>query len=226
MAELQTDDETVEAIKKWWKENGIAVVTGLAIGLAAIFGWRAWVGYQERIGQQASLAFEELLVTANQVAVTQTPDQDPDAPNPLLAAAEEQRARLISDFGSTPYAFLGDLAFAKAQNDAGDMAGAVDTLTAAVGSAPTPLLETLAAVRLARVLVANADYEAAAAIIDQHQGQGSFAADFAALRGDIAAAQGRVEEARSAYQEAIAGDAAAAGLIQLKLQDLPRSADS
>jgi predicted negative regulator of RcsB-dependent stress response len=38
----ETDDEKVEAIKKWWKDNGISVATGVVIGLAVVFGWRAW----------------------------------------------------------------------------------------------------------------------------------------------------------------------------------------
>ncbi|MBK5967828.1 YfgM family protein, partial [Thiorhodovibrio winogradskyi] len=77
MVDLQTDEEKAEAIKKWWKENGVAVVTGVAIGLAAIFGWRGWTGYQEQRGQQASLAFEELLMTTDQVASMPPPAQPP-----------------------------------------------------------------------------------------------------------------------------------------------------
>ena len=36
----ETDEEKVEAIKGWWKENGLSVAGGLAIGLAAVFGRR------------------------------------------------------------------------------------------------------------------------------------------------------------------------------------------
>ena len=39
MNAYETDEEKVEAIKGWWKENGISVVGGLALGLAAVFGW-------------------------------------------------------------------------------------------------------------------------------------------------------------------------------------------
>ena len=32
----QTEDEQVEALKKWWEENGKSVIFGLCIGVVAI----------------------------------------------------------------------------------------------------------------------------------------------------------------------------------------------
>lgn len=240
MVDLQTDEEKAEAIKKWWKENGVAVVTGVAIGLAAIFGWRGWINYQEQRGQQASLVFEELLTTTDQLAnmpsrATGESAQDNDHPNaasqevqnPLLTLAMEQQSRLSEDFGSTAYAYFGQLALAKAQNDQGRLEPAAQALRAAIGKAPTPLLESLAGLRLARVLLAAGEHAGASAVIDQYDTTGgSFAADFAALRGDIALADGRIEDARAAYRQALEGDAAMAGLVRLKLQDLPAPSDS
>ncbi|MEW8396328.1 MAG: tetratricopeptide repeat protein, partial [Candidatus Thiodiazotropha sp.] len=40
MSEYQTEEEQVEAIKRWWKENGTSVIAGLVIGLGGIFGWQ------------------------------------------------------------------------------------------------------------------------------------------------------------------------------------------
>ena len=34
--------------KRWWKKYGAPIVGGLAIGLIAVFGSRAWFDYQER----------------------------------------------------------------------------------------------------------------------------------------------------------------------------------
>ncbi|MBK1649657.1 YfgM family protein [Rhabdochromatium marinum] len=242
MVDLQTDEEKAEAIKKWWKENGIAVISGVAIGLAAIYGWRAWTNYQEQIGQQASLAFEELLVTVSQAAVVPPPtpsdqadaDEDADAAdadsgvdaNPLITLATEQQARLSDEYSSTPYAFFGQLAVAKAQVDQGEAEAAAEILRSAMQQAPTPLLKTLAGLRLARVLIATQEYDAAKDVIKRYDGDQSYAADFAALRGDIALAEQRIEDARTAYEQALAGNAAAAQLIRLKLQDLPAPADS
>jgi len=38
--EFSTEDEQVEAIKKWWKENGTSLIVGVVLGLSVLFGWR------------------------------------------------------------------------------------------------------------------------------------------------------------------------------------------
>ncbi|KAA6183309.1 tetratricopeptide repeat protein [Thiohalocapsa marina] len=206
MAELLTDEEKVEAIKKWWKANGVSVVAGVVIGLGAVFGWRGWVSYQTGVAQQASIAFEQLLATA---ATGQ------------VEATELQAGSIVDDFGGTPYAMFADLALARTRADAGDLPGAALALEAAIGRAPEPALARLAALRLARVLIADDQLERAADVIDQHDDDAAFAADFAALRGDIALRQGRADAARTAYRAAIDGGAGNSRLIELKLENLP-----
>ena len=34
-----TDDEKVEAIKTWWKQNGLSILAGALIGLGGIAAW-------------------------------------------------------------------------------------------------------------------------------------------------------------------------------------------
>ena len=101
------------------------------------------------------------------------------------------------------------------------VAGAATALRSALTRAPDPGLAKLAAFRLARVLIAQGELDAAAKVIQEHDDGGAFSADFAGLRGDIALAQGRPDEARSAYRKAVDGGAALARIIELKLQDLP-----
>jgi predicted negative regulator of RcsB-dependent stress response len=205
MAELLTDEEKVEAIKKWWKANGVSVVAGIAIGLGAVLGWRAWVNHETRVAQQASIAFEQLLAT---VAAGQT------------ESAERQAQTLVETHGGTPYAMFAELAVAKLRVESGDLDGAARALESALERAPEPGLADLAALRLARVLLDRGDLERAASVIAKHEG-GAFSGDFAALRGDIAAEQGRIADARTAYQAAIDGNAGNARLIELKLENLP-----
>jgi len=206
MADLQTDDEKVEAIKKWWKDNGTSVIAGVAIGLGSVFGWRAWVNHESSVSQQASIAFEQVLASASGGA---------------KESAEKQAEILVDEFSGTPYAMFADLAIAKVRVGDGDMAGAAAALESAIARAPEPGLAKLAKLRLARVLVDSGESAKAADLIDAQDGEGAFAADFAALRGDIAAAAGQFETARTAYREAIDGGAGNARLLELKLQDLP-----
>ncbi|WP_058554504.1 tetratricopeptide repeat protein [Thiohalocapsa sp. ML1] len=206
MAELDTDEEKIEAIKKWWKTNGVAVVAGVAIGLGAVLGWRTWVDYRTNHAQRASLAFEQLQMTA-------------DAGD--AASVQKQAELMVKDFGGTPYAMFAELTAARVALDNGDSAAAVAALTRAIDRAPDPALATLAALRLARVQLDQGDLDAAAKTIERHGTSGAFAGDFAALRGDIAAARGDSDEARAAYRTALDSNAGNARLIELKLQDLP-----
>ena len=206
MSDYETDDEKVEAIKKWWKENGMSVVIGLAVGLAAVYGWRAWTDYRNSVGSQASAAFEQLAASAEAGQ---------------LDSAAKQEEILSNRFGSTPYPSFGALVIAKARYDQGDAAGAITTLQQVIAKAPDPALARLAALRLARIQLAEGQLDAAAATVAAHDKTPAFAGDFAAVRGDIAAARGDHAGARREYERAIAAGTSLPQLIRLKLDNLP-----
>ena len=42
MSAYLEEEEQIEAIRNWWKENGRSVIAGAVLGLAAIFGWQGW----------------------------------------------------------------------------------------------------------------------------------------------------------------------------------------
>lgn len=206
MSEYETDDEKVESIKKWWKENGLSVAAGLGLGLAVVFGWRAWNDYRSNVGASASAAFEQLVVSAEQGQAD---------------SAVKQAEILSSEFGSTPYPALGSLVIAKVLYEKGDAAGAITALQRVIAKAPDPALTRLAGLRLARIQLAQGQADAAAATVAAHDDGKAFAGDFAAVRGDIAAARGDHAKARAEYEKAIAAGAGLPQLIRLKLDNLP-----
>ncbi len=208
MAEFETDEERVEAIKKWWKNNGVAVVAGIVIGLGGVIGWRAWIGHQTTHAQRASIAFEQLQMGADMG----------DA-----EATAKQAEILVDDFGDTPYAGFALLTAARVAVESGNLEAAAEALADALEEAPDPALAQLAALRLARVQIALGELDAARKTIASRETEGAFRGDFAALRGDIAAAEGRIDEARGAYEDALASNPGNARLIELKLQNLPDS---
>lgn len=206
MSIYETDEEKAEAIKKWWKENGVSVAAGVAIGLGAIFGWRAWVDYQDSVGQQASAAFERLLVSAD------TGDTQ---------SALAQSKLLGEEFASTAYATLASLVQARIELEAGNLADARTALEQAIADSPDSGIGRIAALRLARVLIAEGNLETASNLVTEFDDGGSFAGAFAAIRGDIAKTQGRTADARAAYEQAIAGGAPNPTQLRLKLDNLP-----
>ncbi|MGD8619134.1 MAG: tetratricopeptide repeat protein, partial [Gammaproteobacteria bacterium] len=56
-----TEEQQLAAIKDWWKENGGSVVTGIVLGLAVLFGGKAWFAYQERNAQNASNVYAAMM---------------------------------------------------------------------------------------------------------------------------------------------------------------------
>lgn len=206
MNTYETDEEKVEAIKKWWKENGFSVIGGVAIGLGAIFGWRAWIDYRDSVAQQASAAFEQLLASAG-AADIQT--------------SIKHSELIIEEYPDTAYATLAALVRARVELDAGNLPGARTALEQAIGKSPDPGLTRIAALRLIRVLIAEGDTEKAASLVAKHDDSASFAGAFAALRGDIAKAEGRPSDARVSYERAIAAGAPNPEQLRLSLDDLP-----
>jgi predicted negative regulator of RcsB-dependent stress response len=202
----ETDDEKVEAIKAWWKENGVAIVMGIAIGLGAIVGWRYWGDYRDSVAAQGSMVFDQVLANA---ATGQT------------EAVVTQARMLSDDFSSTPYAALGALVEAKTLYESGQAEAAIAALTDVIAAAPDPALARIAALRLARMQVAEGQLDEAAKTVADHDTSPEFAGDFAAVRGDIAAAREDHRTARAAYEQALAEGTGFSQLIRLKLDNLP-----
>ena len=209
MSQYETDDEKVEAIKKWWKDNGLSVAAGIVIGLLVVFGWRTYSGYRDDVAAAASNDFDQLLATA---AAGQT------------ESALKQAELLDAEYGSTPYAALAGLVEAKVQYEAGNSAAAITALEGVISDAPDPAIKRLAALRLARIQVADGQLDAAAATLAAHDDGVSLAGDFALVRGDIAAGRGDTATARREYEQAIAAGSGLSQLIRLKLDNLPGDA--
>ncbi|HZP14007.1 MAG TPA: tetratricopeptide repeat protein, partial [Nevskiaceae bacterium] len=59
------DEAQVEELKRWWKENWLALATGLALGLGGIFGWQQWQAHEDKVAADASQAYEDLKKAAD-----------------------------------------------------------------------------------------------------------------------------------------------------------------
>jgi len=204
----ETEEQQVEALKQWWKDNGTSVIAGVVIGLIGVFGWRAWVNHRDTVAAQASNLFDQLVVSVEASKAD---------------SAAQQVGVLRSEYGATPYAAFAELMEARLRYEKGDVLGAKDALGQAIDKAPDAALGAVAVLRLARVQIGAGELNAAATLLDQHPAAPPFAAEYAGLRGDIARARGDAAAARRAYQAAIAGKVGNADLIQLKLDNLPPS---
>ncbi|MDJ0807873.1 MAG: tetratricopeptide repeat protein [Gammaproteobacteria bacterium] len=203
MSSYLTEDEQVEALKKWWKENGKSVLSGLILGFGIIFGWQGWDRYQTSQGEHASMLYTTM---ENQFA-SGGDDQ-----------GTETAKRLIGEHSSSVYATFAAFQLAKVAYQKGEKASAKSHLQWALDNAPDEALAGVARLRLARVLIDMQEWDAAQTLVE---GAGDLMpGEFARLQGDIAQHRGDLDGAREAYQRAILQGVENADLVRMKLVDL------
>lgn len=206
----KTDDEQAEALKRWLRENGISLVTGVMLGLAVLFGVKSWTEYGTRKSEAASnLYLQFQAASANG-----------------LDEAVKQYDALVKDFSGSEYTVLASLHMAKLRIDKGDAKAARAHLQWALDHAQSEGLKYTARLRMAHLMLAEGEVDAAdkliAGIADP-----SFTALYEELRGDIAAARGKYDEAHAAYERALAAmpeNLPGRALIEAKRDDTLRGA--
>lgn len=212
MAELRTEEEQVEALKRWWKENGLALVAGVAIAAAGVIGWNAWQGYQENQASAASMRYQQLI----NLTGGETLDEE------RLPEARALVTEIVDEHGNTLYADLARLIDARLAVTQGDSAAAQSSLEAVIDAGRHDYVTGLARLRLARLQVADGDAEAALATLEAGVPE-ALAAQRAEVRGDAHHALGRDDEAGEAWREALAlaeADDQPLYGVQLKLDNL------
>lgn len=202
----ESEQEQVEAIRKWWHENGRTVIFGLVLGVGAVFGWTTWQGYVKAKQERASVVYSQLVNSA-----------------PPASEEIRQRARaLLEEMPDSGYAALTALVLADRAFQRGDRGETRRLLQWTLDKASQPELRKVARLRLARLSLDEKDYDGALALLDD-PAAGAFGAAFAEQRGDVLLARGDSDGAREAYSRALArmsADSRARQRVQLKLEDL------
>ncbi|MBT8040532.1 MAG: tetratricopeptide repeat protein [Xanthomonadales bacterium] len=197
MVETYNAHEQGEVVKKWLQENGSAIVMGLVIAFGGLFGFKQWQNWQESNRQQASYEYE---VMGQLLAQDQ------------LDAAMANFQVLKDDHGKSPYASMAALQMARARMVSNQPDLSIGLYEYVVENGYPKAMRVVARERLARVLLDQGQPEKALELLDGAEDISGFKARYAEVRGDILFAQGRTEEAISAYQasldqlEAGAGD--------------------
>ncbi len=201
MSIYMTEDEQLEAIKKWWKRyNGIVIVS-VSVVMLAISGFRYWNWHQQKVTQQASNTYERMMVAFS--------NQD----NKSVRGYANQ---LLTDYGKTVYADAARLTLAKLYVARDNYSRAREELGYVALHSKMPALKQAAKIRLARILAAEKAWDSA--LNELADVKDSFYLPVInELKGDIYAATGRRDEAVSSYQAAM-NEVQARGLGNLFLE--------
>jgi predicted negative regulator of RcsB-dependent stress response len=185
--DLEEQDQ-IDELKAWWTRYGNTITVALILGLLVVAGIQ---GYRYFMGKRAESA--SVLYGAVSEAVRAKDN----------AKAKDAITELTQSYAGTGYAPRGELLYAKMLYDAGDKNGAKAQYQWVVDHASEDELKAIARYRLAQVQIDEKQYDGAIATLDAKHPP-SFDALYADLRGDALAAAGRANDARGAYEAALA----------------------
>ncbi|OOZ44913.1 YfgM family protein [Solemya velum gill symbiont] len=204
MSENLTEEQQVEELKKWWKENGRSIIVGGVIGIALIGGWRGWQGYEDSQAEKGAALYDKFTTHL----VTQQVD-----------AARADRNALVDDFSGTVYVDFANLRMAMTETDAGNIDTAILRLQDVITDGSDKGLMQLASLRLARLYLGQGKVAEARQALSGVS-DAAFEGESLAIEGQIALKEGNHEAARIALEAATEKGAADSEMIGYLLQQL------
>jgi predicted negative regulator of RcsB-dependent stress response len=205
---LLSEKEQWDVLKRWVRENGPAVVAGVAIAALGLGGYRWWQAHEDNVELTAGAMYVQMENAFAQGNRTQA--------FILLGDLERQ-------YPSSPYADQAKLASAKAFVEDGELGRAAAELQDVMQHSRDPILRPVARLRLARVQTAQKKASEALATLNAAN-PGALAPQYAEARGDAYYALGDKSAALAQYRAARAAGAGESeggtGLLDLKISDL------
>ena len=61
MAYTIEEEQELNQLKEWWKDNGKAIIAAFILGVGGMLGWRYWQSYQANQIMQASAEYDAVV---------------------------------------------------------------------------------------------------------------------------------------------------------------------
>ena len=185
MEQYETEEQQVEAIKRFWKENGLSLVIGALLGLGGLLGWRYYNDSQIAAKEQASFAYEK-------------------ASEELVKGESgfSQAKTFIDSHSDTGYAMLMALEMAQQAIERKDLTEASKQLEFVASHAKLSAVQSVAQLRLARIQIEQGELELALSTADKVTDP-AFKGQSQEVKGDVYLAQQLFDKARAAYSAAL-----------------------
>lgn len=194
MSEYLTEEEQIEAFKRWWKQYGTLTVGAVVVAAGAYFAQGAWQASKVKNAQENSAIYDQLVTVATSA--------EGDVSEQQLAALKAAANEVIDAKNAGLYEDLARLQLAKVAVEQNDLPAAEEALSTVVENTSVTATRELANLRLARVLSAQGKYEEALTIVSSVPSE-AFSAAYAEVKGDIYHAQGELDKAYAAYESAV-----------------------
>lgn len=199
-----SEEQQVEAIKRFWDQYGKAILGGVVLGLAVLYGFRFYQGQQRANAEQASVQFSQLIE-----------QRSDNASEDWLAQAQG----FIDGSSKDAYAVMAALLAAKDAVTLKQYDKAEAQLNWVLAQTKEPAVLALTQLRLARLQREQGKLDAALTTLSSAVPKG-FIAMQAELKGDVLVQAERLAEAKAAYQLALDNAGQNTQLLQVKLDDL------
>ncbi|MDC2825294.1 YfgM family protein [Rodentibacter pneumotropicus] len=204
MAYSIEEEQEINQLKEWWKENGKTIIVAFILGVAGVFGWRYWQTYQANQIAEASAGYDALVYAA---------EQDP-------AAQKAKLTEFVQANSKTSYAVFALFDEAKNAVAKQDFASAEVALQQVLTQSQDDLLTSLAALRLSAVQFQLGQLDSALSTLEQVKSAG-FNARKILLVGDIQLAKGDTVVAKNSFEQVLqTGSSLEQQMAQMKLNNL------
>lgn len=215
MEVYQTEEEQIEAIKKWWNDNGTSVVVGVCVALAAFFGWQSWQKHESEVAEGASVSYQSLIDAVKNAESAGAGDVEDSTVSHL-------GSKVLEEHAGTTYSQLSALLLAKYAVEKDDLEDAANKLQWAIEHTNDESIRMVAKVRLAKVLLAQDKADEALKILNSEKVE-AFEATVEELKGDIYLSKNDKDQARRAYEQASVAakkTKARRPMLDLKMNDI------
>jgi len=206
MDHYATEEQQVEAIKRFCKENGLAIIVGATLGLGGLWGWRYYNETQREAQEQASIAYQQASEKLGQ--------ED---------AAYAQALAFVDSHSDSSYAVLTALQLAQQAVERNDLDEALKHLNIAAEGTSVAAIASLARLRIARIQLEQQKLDEVLATLASIT-DAAYVGQVEEIRGDVYLAQKLFDKARAAYSLALQHNANN-NVLQMKLDNIAQASN-
>lgn len=211
-----SEEEQIENLKRWWKDNGKTIVIAVVIAVAGYFGVTGWKDHKREQAEKASAVYEQLVKLVNVEQGKSLTESD-------RATIAHLAGQLKTNTSNSMYAHTAAFFLAKLAVEDNKLDEAVSELKWVLSAKPDAATAQVARLRLARVLTAQKAYDEALNQLSTEPAA-AFVPEYDEARGDIFKLQGNLDAARTAYEKALSATEPQQQerymLLQMKVNDL------